>query len=149
MMKKVLWQCAISKVWSEIYVQLSLINWFLWPKLSSCRNALKNVSLHNLGGFCHIMLDRWTWCLYVPQPVTKLPPKHNGWFHLLGQFFMNKNSRRIRVLSWYLIIAFQSQNIKNDHLTQPWEGPGLNAQVSRYPRSSNKQLLLWKNLKCE
>ena len=59
---------------------------------------------------------------------------------------MNKNSGRIRVLSWYLIIAYQSHNKKNDHLSPPREGPRLNAWVSRYhySRSSNKQLLLWK-----
>ena len=60
--------------------------------------------------------------------------------------FTNRNSERIRALSWYLIISYQSHNNKNDHLNRPWEGPGLNAWVSRYhyPRSSNTQLMLWK-----
>ena len=44
----------------------------------------------------------------------------------------NKNSRRIRALSWYLLIAYQSHNNMNDHLTWPWESPELNAWVSRY-----------------
>ena len=60
--------------------------------------------------------------------------------------FMNKNLGRIRALLWYLIIAYQSHNNKNDHLTWSREGPRLNAWVSRYhyPRTSNKHLLLWK-----
>ena len=46
---------------------------------------------------------------------------------------MNKTSGRIRALSWYLIIAYQSHNNKNDHLTRPREGPRLiSAWVSRY-----------------
>ena len=59
--------------------------------------------------------------------------------------FTNENSGRIRALSWYLIIAYRSRNNKNDHLTRPWEDPRLSAWVStyHYPRSSNKQLLLW------
>ena len=59
---------------------------------------------------------------------------------------MNKNSWRISVLTWFLIIDYRSQNKKNDHLTRPREGPRLDAWVSRnhYTRSSNKQLLLWK-----
>ena len=55
---------------------------------------------------------------------------------------MNKNSGKINALSWYLIIVYQSQNNKNDHLTRPQEGPGLNAWVSP-SYSSNTQLLLW------
>ena len=60
--------------------------------------------------------------------------------------FINTKSGRIRALLWYLIITYQSHKNKNDHLTRPREGQGLNAWVSRYPtpRSSNKQLLLWK-----
>ena len=34
---------------------------------------------------------------------------------------MNRNSGRIRALSWYLIIIYQSHN-NNDHLTRPQEG---------------------------
>ena len=58
--------------------------------------------------------------------------------------FMNENSGRIRALLWHLMIVYRSHNNKNDHLTRPWEGPGLNAWVStyHYPRNSNKQLLL-------
>ena len=61
--------------------------------------------------------------------------------------FINIKSGRIRALPWYyLIMTYQSHNNKNDHLTRPWEGPGLNAWVFRYPtpRSYNKQQLLWK-----
>ena len=45
-----------------------------------------------------------------------------------------------------LIIALQSHNNENNHLTQPREGPGLNVWESKYhyPLSTNKQLLLWK-----
>ena len=52
---------------------------------------------------------------------------------------MKRNSCRIRALSWYLIIPYQSNNNNNDHLTRPREGPWLNVWVStyRYPRSSN------------
>ena len=59
---------------------------------------------------------------------------------------MKNTLGRISALSGYSIIAYQSHNTKNDHLTQPQEGPALNASVSRYhyPRSANKQLLLWK-----
>ena len=59
---------------------------------------------------------------------------------------MNKNLGRINALSWYLIIVYQSHNNKNNHLSRPREGPGLNAWVNTYhnPRSSDKQLLLWK-----
>ena len=46
--------------------------------------------------------------------------------------FMNKNSGRIRTMSWYLIIACQSHNNKNDHLTRPRKGTRLQAGVSRY-----------------
>ena len=46
--------------------------------------------------------------------------------------FMNKNSGRIRTLSWYSIIAYPSHNTKDDHLTHPREGPRLHAWVSRY-----------------
>ena len=55
------------------------------------------------------------------------------------------------------MIVYQRHNNKNGHLTRPREGPGLNALVSTYsdprkivcatyyyPRSSNKQVLLWK-----
>ena len=31
------------------------------------------------------------------------------------------------LLSWHLIIVYQSHNDKNDHLTRPREGLGLNA----------------------
>ena len=40
--------------------------------------------------------------------------------------FMNKNLGKIRALSWYLIITYQSRNNKNDHLTRPRDGLGLN-----------------------
>ena len=60
--------------------------------------------------------------------------------------FIKRKSGRISALWWYLIMTYQNHNNKDDHLTRPWEGPGLNAWVFRYPthRSSNKQLLLWK-----
>ena len=40
-----------------------------------------------------------------------------------------------------IVNLYKSHNNKNDHLTRPREGPGLNAWVSRYhyPWSSNKQ----------
>ena len=47
-------------------------------------------------------------------------PKHIQWVISSSRtVFMNKNSGRIRALSWYLIIAHQSHNNKNDHLTRP------------------------------
>ena len=38
---------------------------------------------------------------------------------------MNRNSWRIRAVSWYLKIAYQSHNNKNDHLTRPREGMSI------------------------
>ena len=46
--------------------------------------------------------------------------------------FINRKLGRIRALSWYLIMTYQSHNNTNDHLTRPREGPGLNALVSKY-----------------
>ena len=96
--------------------------------------------------FTFTTLDRFTFWprLEIPNTIFASPIQ---WAILTSRtVFMNNNSGRIRALLWYLIIAYQSHNNKNDHLTRPREGPRLNAWVSRYhyPRSSNKQLLLWK-----
>ena len=54
---------------------------------------------------------------------------------------MNKSSGRIRALSRYLIIAYQSHNNKSQQPDSTPGGPKTKAWVSRYqyPRSSNKQ----------
>ena len=65
---------------------------------------------------------------------------------------MNKNSGKIRSLSGYMKIPYQRHNNKNDHLSRPQEGLGLNAWVSRYhfpPPPKKKTLLLWKILSAD
>ena len=46
--------------------------------------------------------------------------------------FTNKNLGRIRALSWYLIIAYQNHNNKNENLTRPREDLTLNAWAPGY-----------------
>ena len=72
--------------------------------------------------------------------------------------FINRKYGRIRGLSRFFIMTYQSHNNRNDRLTQTQEGTGLHHEynyvnsrpiaysIARYNviRSSNKQLLLWK-----
>ena len=97
------------------------------------------ILLHNLTSQEH--RNSPDWCFGI------------NWIHCLvsisWKVFINRKTGRIRAPSWYLIMINQSHNNKNDHLTRPREGQGLNglnAWVLRYPtpRSSYKQLLLWK-----
>ena len=71
-----------------------------------------------------------TFLAFNPPRVSiyeKLSKKSNCLNSTSWIVFMNRNSGRIRALSWYLMTTFQSHNNKNDLLTRPREVPGLSA----------------------
>ena len=129
---------------SPLFIILSFL------MLQTC--SLKGISLH----IFIFTLTAWSAKINVEPKFSLLQYTANYYSisHLAAQWviltsqtvFMNKNLGRIIALSWYLVVAYQSHNKKNDHLARPRVGPKLNAWVSRYhyPRNSNKQLLLWK-----
>ena len=58
--------------------------------------------------------------------------------------FINRKSGEIRAL-WFLMMTYQNNNNKNDCLTQPQDGPGLNAGCE-LPVSGSKMLHILDNL---
>ena len=129
--------------WLFINLFISFLNRLNWPLLLQ-RMCQGLVSWKHINGFYGKSItlavcprNRWDWSITFDSFVFMIMHhwllKKIIYLHLSSKqcllsiswiVFINRKAGRIRALSWYLLMTYQSHNNKNDHLTRPWEGPG-------------------------